>query len=153
MPLAITLHLLAAVIWVGGMFFAYLVLRPVAGQLLEPTLRLTLWTQVFKRFFPWIWLAVLILLITGFWMTFELLGGLARVGMHVHLMMTLGILMMVIFLYICYRPLPRLKQAVEAKNWPQGAHELNLIRKLIGVNLILGILVVCVAGIGRFIQV
>ncbi len=84
-------------------------------------------------------------------MTFELLGGLARVGMHVHLMMTLGIIMMVIFLYICYRPLPRLKRAVDEKNWSQGARDLNQIRKLIGVNLILGLLVICVAGIGRFL--
>ena len=33
MPVGIALHTLAAVIWVGGMFFAYLVLRPSAGAL------------------------------------------------------------------------------------------------------------------------
>ena len=36
MAIAIPLHLLAAVIWVGGMFFAYMALRPVAASLLEP---------------------------------------------------------------------------------------------------------------------
>ena len=28
---ATALHVLAAVVWVGGMFFAYLVLRPAVG--------------------------------------------------------------------------------------------------------------------------
>lgn len=36
MPLAITLHVLSAVVWVGGMFFAWMALRPVAASLLEP---------------------------------------------------------------------------------------------------------------------
>ena len=33
MAVGIPLHTLAAVIWVGGMFFAYLILRPSAGAL------------------------------------------------------------------------------------------------------------------------
>ena len=55
MPIAITLHLLAAVVWVGGMFFAYVALRPVAASLLPPPLRLPLWSQTVARFFPWVW--------------------------------------------------------------------------------------------------
>jgi len=31
--LLIALHVLAVVVWVGGMFFAYVVLRPSAGPL------------------------------------------------------------------------------------------------------------------------
>src|SRR3546814_20046539 len=93
MPLAVTLHILSAVIWVGGMFFAYLALRPAAASVLEPPLRLMLWAKVFGYFFIWIWLAVLILLITGFWMVFDVLGGMAAVGAHVHAMMGLGIAM------------------------------------------------------------
>ena len=35
--LALVLHLVSAVLWVGGMFFAYQILRPVAaGQLSQP---------------------------------------------------------------------------------------------------------------------
>lgn len=33
---AFTLHLIAAVIWVGGMFFAHMVLRPSAVEKLAP---------------------------------------------------------------------------------------------------------------------
>jgi len=42
LAIAITLHTLSAVIWVGGMFFAHFALRPAANHLLEPPLRLFL---------------------------------------------------------------------------------------------------------------
>jgi len=44
MVVAIPLHFLATVIWVGGMFFAYMALRSVAASLLEPAQRLPLST-------------------------------------------------------------------------------------------------------------
>jgi len=150
MALAVTLHLLAAVIWVGGMFFAYMALRPVAGSLLEPPVRQTLWAGVFKRFFPWVWLSIVVLLGTGFWMIFAELGGMANVGLHVHIMLGLGILMMLLFMHIYFGPFRRLKQAVEENNWETGGAKLNQIRLLIKINLILGLLVVIVATIGRY---
>ena len=84
MPVGIALHTLAAVIWVGGMFFAYLVLRPSAGAL-EPAIRLALWQRVFSRFFPWVWLSIVVLLASGFFMIVMGLGGFGAVGIHVTL--------------------------------------------------------------------
>lgn len=152
MALAITLHLLAAVIWVGGMFFAYIVLRPAAAQLLEPPLRLKLWTEVFKRFFPWVWVAVLILLATGLWMVFGALGGMAAVGMSVHTMLLLGLVMMLIFLHIYFAPFRRLQHAVNANAWQEGSAQLNRIRQLVGINLCLGLFVAGIAVLGRYLS-
>ncbi len=70
MTIAISLHILAAIVWIGGMFFAVMVLRPAAGEL-EPKDRLPLWGRTFKKFLPWVWMAILILLITGYWMVFR----------------------------------------------------------------------------------
>lgn len=151
MALAIALHLLAAVVWVGGMFFAYVALRPVAGSLLEPPLRLPLWAQVFGRFFPWVWAAVVVLLVTGFWMIFAGFGGMANVGMHVHLMLALGIVMMLLFGHLYFGPFRRLKQAVASETWPDGAGHLGKIRHLVAVNLGLGLLVVVIASAGRYL--
>ncbi len=150
MSLAITLHLLAAVIWVGGMFFAYTALRPAAGALLEPLARQALWAQVFSRFFPWVWLAILVLFASGFWMIFGVLGGMAKVGMHIHLMMTLGIVMALIFMHIYFAPFRRLKQVVAQGDWQGGAGKLNQIRLLIALNLALGLIVVCIAAAGPY---
>ena len=79
MPLLIALHVLAAVVWVGGMFFAYMVLRPSAGPL-DPPARLALWQRVFGRFFPWVWASIAVLLISGYTMLFVHFGGFAGAG-------------------------------------------------------------------------
>ena len=57
--------MLCAVIWVGGMFFAYVVLRPSLA-VLEPIQRIALHTQVFRRFFLVIWHAMPLILLSGF---------------------------------------------------------------------------------------
>lgn len=36
MSIALALHVLAVTVWVGGMFFAYMILRPVAASQLQP---------------------------------------------------------------------------------------------------------------------
>ncbi|THF59198.1 MAG: hypothetical protein E8F57_04765, partial [Methylophaga nitratireducenticrescens] len=101
MGIAISLHLLASVIWVGGLFFAFMFLRPVAATLLEPEQRFPLWANVFKRFFPWVWASVVTILITGFGMLF-MMGGMGAVGVHVHIMLLLGIFMILLFLHVFF---------------------------------------------------
>ncbi|HSP56726.1 MAG TPA: CopD family protein [Halomonas sp.] len=151
MAIALSLHLLAAVLWVGGMFFAWMILRPVAATLLEPPARLSLWLGVFRRFFPWVWGAIIILLATGFWMLFGVYGGMAGAGWHVHLMLITGLAMMAIFLHIWFAPYSRLGRAVIEEDWAAGAKQLGKIRQLIGLNLSLGLITVAVASGGRFL--
>ena len=106
MAIAITLHILATILWIGGMFFAYVALRPAAASLLEPPQRLPLWAATFARFFPWVWVSVVVLPATGYWMVFYVFDGLRQVGLHVHLMQGLGWLMIVIYLFVFFAPLP-----------------------------------------------
>jgi uncharacterized membrane protein len=150
MSFAVLLHVLAAVIWVGGMFFAYMCVRPVAAHLLEPPLRLPLWLGVFARFFPWVWAAVAVILATGLWMIFAKFGGFAHVGLHVHLMFGLGLIMMGIFMHVFFAPYARLRRAVAAQNWPAGGKALGQIRQLVGINTIIGLVVIAIASGGRY---
>lgn len=151
MSLLIPLHLLAAVVWVGGMFFAYMALRPVAATLLDPPQRLPLWTQTFLRFFPWVWLAVVLLPATGYAMVFGVLGGMANAGLHVHIMQGLGWLMILLYLHMFFAPFQRLKRAVAIGDWPAGGQQLAQIRRVVGINLILGLIVAAVASSGRYL--
>ena len=151
MSYSIALHILAAVIWVGGMFFAYNALRPAAAQVLEPPLRLELWVQVFRRFFIWVWLSVAIILLTGYWMLFQYFGGFESAGMHIHIMHGLGILMVLIYMHVFFAPYRRLRQAVIVQDYPLGGAQLNKIRKLVGINTVLGLLVITVASAGRYL--
>jgi uncharacterized membrane protein len=149
--IAISLHVLSAVLWVGGMFFAYQVLRPVAAQQFEPPQRLKLWAQVFSRFFPWVWISVILLPVTGYWMVFSVFGGMNAVGLYIHIMQGLGWLMILLYLHLYFVPFRRLKEAVITEQWPEAGKHLNQIRQIVGTNLLLGILVIVVAAGGRFI--
>jgi uncharacterized membrane protein len=138
MQILLLLHILATVVWVGGMFFAHNCLRPVVLAQLEPPQRLRLWNGVFGRFFPWVWLSVVVLIGTGQALVM-IMGGMKAVTYPIHLMVGLGYLMAVIFAFIYFMPYARLRQAVAAQDWPAGGQALNLIRKLVMTNLILGL--------------
>ncbi len=146
---AISLHLLAAVIWIGGMFFAYVVLRPSAIAL-EPPQRLTLWAAVFKRFFPWVWMAIIVLMLSGYWLIFDWFNGFATSPGYVHLMHVLGWVMALLFIYLYYKIYPLFVAAVQNKDWPDAATQMNRIRQIVLLNLILGAgIVVLVAALQR----
>ena len=114
--IAILLHVLGVVIWVGGMFFAYMALRPAAVQTLEPALRLPLWAATFDRFFPWVWLCVASILGSGLYLIAQM-GGFGAVGLHVHVMFGLGIVMMLIFGHVYFAAYKKLKRGVAAQEW------------------------------------
>lgn len=147
--IAIALHVLSATLWVGGMFFAYQILRPVAAAELEAPQRLRLWASVFSRFFPWVWLFVLLLPVTGYWLIFRLYGGMSNVGLSVHLMQGLGWLMILIYMHLFFAPFRRLKEAVITEQWQDAARRLNQIRQIVAINLSLGLIVIAIATGGR----
>lgn len=149
MPIVISLHVLSAIIWVGGMFFAHQVLRPAALQL-DPKVRLPLWARTFARFFPWVWAAIIVLPLSGYWMIFTQLGGMRSLGMYVHIMQTLGLVMILIFLHVFFGPYRRFRQALAQNDLPAAGQRLAQIRRLVGVNLILGLIVAVVAVGGRY---
>jgi uncharacterized membrane protein len=151
MSVSIALHLLSAVIWVGGMFFAYMALRPAAAQVLEPPHRLQLWVQVFKLFFVWVWLSIIILLATGYWMLFSVFGGFAGAATYIHIMHGAGIVMVLIYFHVFFAPYRRLRHAVIVQDYPEGAKQLAQIRKLIALNLSIGLIVLVVASAGRYL--
>ncbi len=150
MGIALALHVVAVVVWVGGMFFAYMVLRPSAAQVLQVSDRLTLWVEVLSGFFRWVGLSIFLLLGTGYWMIFGGFGGFAGAGAYIHLMHGAGLLMVVVFAHIVSMPFKRMTALIQQENWADGAAELARVRRLVGVNLILGLLTVVVATVGRY---
>ena len=147
--IAVTLHVLAAIIWVGGMFFAVYVLRLAAGAL-EPSDRLPPWHRSFTKFFPWVWISVVVLPVTGYWLVNELHGSMASLPLPYHLMHGIGWVMVFIFLHLWFAPYKRFKAALADKNLPNAAKELNTMRLLVTTNLYLGLFNVLIGTSGRF---
>ncbi|NOX08642.1 MAG: hypothetical protein GXP22_03995 [Gammaproteobacteria bacterium] len=148
--LYILLHVIAAVIWVGGMIFAHRCLRPVVAELLDPPQRLKLWVGVFNNFFPLVWLSIILLLSTGYLMTYSIWQGFSAAPLYVHLMAGLGILMVLIYMHVFFSPYKKLKEAVITEQWPNGGEAIAQIRTLIGINSLLGLLVIAIASGGRY---
>ena len=146
MKVAIFLHLIGAMIWIGGMFFAYFSLRPSAAML-EPSWRLPLWAETLRRFFRWVWVSVGLILGSGFYML-NAVAGVSRVSPNIHVMLYIGVLMTGIFLYVVLVPFSALRRSIAAQDWPAGARALDTIRKAVAVNLGLGLANVAVATIG-----
>jgi uncharacterized membrane protein len=148
MAIAVALHALAAIVWVGGMFFAYCCLRPaIAGD--EPPRRLAVMAGALRRFFPWVWAAVAVLLASGFGQI-PRLGGFAGVGLHVNLMMGLGIVMMLLFGHLFFAPNRRLQAAVARADWPEAGRQLGTVRRIVEINLVLGLLTAAIGASGRY---
>jgi len=147
---AIIAHLLGVIVWVGGMFLAYMAVRPALGQL-DTKLRARVWAGIFQRFFPWVWASVALILGSGIYMVSNTFDGFAHAPIFVHVMMGLGILMMVLFAYVFFAPYARLKRAVATGDDALASAAMGQIRLLVLVNLILGVIVVIVAMSGAYL--
>lgn len=150
MATAVTLHLLAAVIWVGGMFFAVYVMRLAAAPM-EPPERVALWGRGFQKFFPWVWIAVLLLPATGYYMVFTGYSGFKDLPLPYHVMHGLGWLMIALYLHLWFAPYARLKKALAENNVPEAGNNLNQIRIIVTTNLWLGLVNVALGVLGRYL--
>lgn len=144
--IALFLHLLGVVVWVGGMFFSHVCLRPAMSEL-SPQLRLPLWEPVLSRFFTWIAISALVVLLSGMYLLTRF-GG-ASAPWQMNAMAGLGIIMMLVFGHVRFAMFPRLRRAVQAERWPEGARALNGIRRMVTVNLVLGLLTIGLGVFGR----
>lgn len=143
--LMLFLHLIGVVVWVGGMAFAYLCLRPAAVEL-PPALRLGLWARVFNNFFPLVWGAIVLLLFSGVTMLLEV--GFKQAPVAWHLMLVTGLIMSGVFASLWFGPWRAMKQAVLGEDWARAAVALNLIRQRVGFNLALGTLTIAISSLG-----
>jgi uncharacterized membrane protein len=132
-------HVLAVVLWVGGMAFAHFFLRP-AAQMLEPPQRLPLMQAVLQRFLAASGVAVLVVLASG-----GALLALGATGRSIHAMAALGVVMAAVYGHVRFALYPRLARAVAARDWPAGGAAMQSIRRWVAGNLALGVVVIGLA--------
>lgn len=145
--LLLFLHLAAAILWMGGMAFMVLALRPALHANLQPPVRLQLMAQVLRRFFAVVFASIAVLLATGLWLLMQVPGSQAPPGWHA--MAGLGTLMILVFGHIWFVPWRRLHNAIGAQDWPAGGRHMNQITLLAKVNLGLGWLAIAAVLLWR----
>ena len=139
-PFALLLHLLAVAFWVGGMGFVYVALRPALAEILEPPQRLVLLERVMQRFLAAVLIAIVVIVVSGSYLFMTLP---ARPAIHV--MTTVGLVMIVVFGYIRLRAYPAMRRGIAAKAWPAAGAAAGVIARLVALNLVLGIATIAVA--------
>ena len=101
---------------------------------------------MFRRFFLWVWVAVVLLPVSGVGMMHMRFAGFDGAPRYVHIMMGLYIAMLALFLRVNALQLPELRRAIAAEDWPTGGAVLGRIRRLVGINLLLGLFLVAIAA-------
>jgi uncharacterized membrane protein len=139
----LAVHLLSAVIWVGGGFYAIVVLRP-ALALLDAGPRLQVQMQTLKKLFFYIWHAMPLMILTGWGMVFLAWGGFAALPLSINAMQGLGILMALIFAYTFFDPWKRVQRAVRPT-----PEMVTRVRNLVTLNVILGVVTITAGALGH----
>lgn len=142
------IHLLCAAFWVGGMATMHFAVRPAAVATLEPPLRLRTMAAALRRFFVGVDAAVTLLFASGVAMILAA-GGFRTVHWRIEAMMGIALVMAGIYVYIRASVFKALRRAVEESAWPVAAARLDTVRKLVSLNLALGVVVFGVAIVGR----
>jgi len=141
-------HGIAATIWVGGIFFAYMALRPAANITLEPAQRVKLWRSVYSHFFPWVWIMINVLIITGYAGLFIRFDGFVNKMLYLNLMHGLGLLMVVLFFYLFFGLYRDLSNQVTTGDITAAAKVVNKMRPVMAINLTLGLIISAIGIVG-----
>ena len=138
------IHLVAAILWMGGMAFMLMALRPAAIALLQPPERLMLMGAVWKRFFPVVLVSAIALFATGanlyttLFRAVKEATGQGYVPLEWNPMLILGLLMMVIFAYLYGVTYPKFKRSMAALDWPMAGKAAAHVHTMMVTNFILG---------------
>jgi uncharacterized membrane protein len=143
---ALFLHLLSVVVWVGGMVFAHFCLRPAVAEL-TPQSRLSLMESALGKFFAWVSVAVVVIVLSGGFMMSKV--GNMQAPWPVLAMSATGIVMMLLFGHLRFAMFPRVQRAVQAQRWPDGAAAIASIRRIVVINLVLGVVTIGFGVLGR----
>ncbi len=136
-------HIIAVVVWIGGLFFATVVLAPVLqAEIAQASTRIPLLHAILRRFFLWVWISGAVLLGSGYTMVPLFYGGFAALSAPVSIMVVLGTVMVMLALHVYFAPLKRLRRAVRNQDWEAGAHALGQVRLVSSVNLLLSLVVI-----------
>ena len=139
----LALHFLAAVVWVGGMFYTVVVLRP-ALNVLDATPRLQLHMLTLKKFFFVVWHAMPLVVLTGWAMIYSAWGGFSTLPVSINAMQGIAMLMAAIFVYTFFGPWQRLRRAIRP-----GPELVARIRLMVTINLLLGASAIIAGSLGH----
>jgi uncharacterized membrane protein len=148
MTFLLPLHVLATIIWFGGLFFLSVVLRRSAHDM-DSASAMKLWNDTLSIFFVWIWMCLVLILLTGVALVFLAFGGFSGIPLVHRVNPLIGLPAMVLFIFLYFVPWRRFQHAVFGNDMPVAERNLKLIRRLMTIILALGLVASIVSVAGR----
>ena len=149
------LHLIAGIVWMGGMTFMLFALRPAVIAVMDAQPRAILMGQVWRRFYAMVLVSIVVLFATGthlYTATFRatrLATGDGGVPLGWNIMLVLGLVMMLIFGHIYFAGFKKYKRAVAAGEWPLAGKAAGLMHTMTLINFSLGWLAILAVRLVR----
>lgn len=156
---AFWLHMLATVIWIGGLVSLVIIVLPAAYRTLDPTSYAQLLGQIQRRLDPMAWLSLVILLATGLFQlsaspNYEgFLNFSNRWAISILIKHILFLGMISISAYLTWGVLPSLRRMALLRAKGIEPEEADKLRQrevlLLRINLILGVLILGFTALAR----
>ena len=143
------IHILAAIVWFGGMFFIKFVLQPAMKEI-DAQQSAKLMGSLMKRFTITAWTCVVLLIITGFMKTPTgmLFDTASHFGLHLMIKHILILLAIIVGLMIAFYVGPKIRKNVPKAGEAPNIEFLSSQKKLsilTNINLVLGFLIIVLA--------
>jgi uncharacterized membrane protein len=139
----LAVHLLSAVIWVGGAFAVIVLLRPALATL-DAGPRVQVQMNVLKKYFFYVWHVMPLMLLTGWAMIYAAWGSFAILPLSINIMQGLALIMAGIAVYTFFVPWQRLRRSIRP-----SAEQVATVRTFVTANLVLGMLTVTAGALGH----
>lgn len=146
---AVALHVMAAFVWLGGMFYASVAVALTTGSQ-QPLASAGHLARELRRFFPVLCLCAALLLVSSLYLVFGGFRGPHHAPAFVNLMLLRDLFMVFLVLLAWLVAYPRLRRGLEQEN-PRlvrgGLYRMLLVGL---INLVLGTIVFFVVMTGSF---
>ena len=148
MSVVAAIHVLAATIVAGGLFFACIIMRPAAGSV-DPGVRLPLWRRTFQRFFLWYAGAILAMNATGYLLA---IGSGTTPTLELHLKHAFGWILLLLVTYIYVVPFRRMEIAMGQGERPRAAQHLRHAHRILYLALAFALLAMAFGAEGNIVR-
>jgi uncharacterized membrane protein len=147
--LVLAIHILAVIIWLGGLFFLVVVLGPSAESL-DAAGASSVWYRTLSRSLAWGWLSLVLIVVTGVAMVFLVFGGYGHLPNIHRVNMAIGIPAIALYSYVYLMPWRQLGRAVRSSDRVVAAKKRHQVRTLLATILVLALSAAFMSALGRY---
>jgi uncharacterized membrane protein len=149
MIVALPVHIVAIIVWLGGLFLLTVVLGPTIREL-APTASISLWHRVLSRFFVWGSVGLVAIVASGIAIVQLRFGGFSGMPVIHRWNMVVGVPAIALYAYAQIVPWRACCRAIADDDWIVAGKNAAQIRTLLGIVLALGLIASVVSAAGRF---